>query len=266
MNKWRQLLVGWDTQQEMYRPDRERGLRAMCELVASAHPGGTPRVLDLACGCGSVTSRLLDALPSAYVLGIDRDPVLLRIAREIWADDPRVGLERADLREEGWRLRHGGAPFDAVVTAASLHWFEPQDLSLLYHAIARSIRPGGLFVNLDWIPIARAPDLQSLSDASIRDRDPQVLAERDGCLSPWRTWWAHVLADPELAAEVAERSALELPRSAEFFADEDWHRSELTAAGFSEVGVIWRSFSSAVIVSKMRDAPADGSHPTPPIR
>ena len=81
LSKWRQLLVSWDTQQELYRPDRELGLRAMCELVASARTSGTPRVLDLACGCGSVTARLLEALPSAHVVGIDRDPVLLRIAQ-----------------------------------------------------------------------------------------------------------------------------------------------------------------------------------------
>ena len=255
MNKWRQRLATWDAQQDLYRPDRERGLRAMSDVLGCALPFERPRVLDLACGCGSVTARILDAVPSARVVGIDRDPVLLRIAREIWAGDPRVTFEQADLRDGAWRDRHGVGQFDAVVTAASTHWFEPDDLSSLYLAIATSLRPGGLFANLDWIPMARAPELQRLSDAYVQDWERQLTPEREGQLSPWRQWWAQTLADPDLAARTGERSAMKLPRSAEYFADEDWHRSELIGAGFAEVGVIWRWFSSAVMVSRRPDAP-----------
>jgi hypothetical protein len=50
-----------------------------------------------------------------------------------------------------------------------------------------------------------------------------------------------------------ERSKTDAPRSPEHFADEDWHRSELIAAGFAEAGVIWRSFSSAVMLSRLGD-------------
>ena len=259
LSKWRQLLASWDAQQELYRPDRELGLRAICRLVAQAHITGTPRVLDLACGCGSVTARLLDAVPSADVVGIDRDPVLLRIAQEIWADDPRVVFENVDLREAGWRERLGGRQFDAVVTAASMHWFEPDDLSALYRVITSTLAPGGLFANLDWIPIAQAPALQRLCDGSMRTWQRQVAPQDGGSQSPWREWWTLVLADPDLAAEAAARSSIGLSQPAEFFGDEDWHRSALSAAGFAEVGVIWRSLSSAVIAARTTDQPATGS-------
>jgi hypothetical protein len=52
---------------------------------------------------------------------------------------------------------------------------------------------------------------------------------------------------------------VELSQPAEFFGDEDWHRSALSAAGFAEVGVIWRSLSSAVIVARKKDRPGSGS-------
>lgn len=250
MNKWRQRLATWDAQQDLYRPDREHALGAMSDALASALSRDRPRVLDLACGCGAVTARILDALPAARVVGIDRDPVLLRIAREIWAGDTRVTFEQADLRDGAWRDRHGVGGFDAVVTAASTHWFEPDDLSGLYRAIAASVRPGGLFVNLDWIPIAGAPELQRLSDAYVRERERRLTSDREGQLSPWSEWWAQTLADPDLAAEATERSGMDLPRSAEHFADEEWHRSRLIAAGFAEAGVIWRSFTSAVLVAR----------------
>lgn len=258
-SKWRRLLSSWDAQQELYRPDRELGLRAICGLVAETHTSGAPWVLDLACGCGSVTARLLEAMPSAHVVGIDRDPVLLRIAQEIWADDPRVAFERADLREVGWRERLGGRQFDAVVTAASLHWFEPDDLAALYRVIASTLAPGGLFANLDWIPIAQAPGLQRLCDGSMRAWQRQVAPPDGGSQSPWRAWWALVLADPDLVGEAAARSSMGLPQPAEFFGDEDWHRSALSAAGFAEVGVIWRSSSSAVIVAMKTEQPGGRS-------
>ena len=250
LSKWHQLLASWDAQQELYRPDRELGLQAICGLVAQAHTSGSPRVLDLACGCGSVTARLLDAVPSANVVGLDRDPVLLRIAQEICANDPRVSFERADLREAGWRERLGRRQFDAVVTAASLHWFEPDDLAALYREIASTLAPGGLFANLDWIPIAQAPALRRLCDGSMQRWQRQVAPQDAGRESPWREWWALVLADPDLAAEAAARSSMGLPQPAEFFGDEEWHRAALSAAGFAEVGVIWRSWSSAVIAAR----------------
>ena len=253
MNKWRKRLATWDAQQDLYRPDREHALEAMTEALASALPIEQPRVLVVACGCGAVTGRILNALPSARVVGVDRDPVLLRIAREIWAGDPRVAFEQADLRDGAWWARHGVGQFDAVVTAASTHWFAPDDLSGLYRAIATSLRRGGLFANLDWIPIAGAPELLRLSDAYVQDRERRLISEREGQVSPWSEWWAQTLADPDLAAEAMERSAMDAPRSAEHFADEEWHRSELIAAGFAEAGVIWRSFSSAVMVAKRRD-------------
>jgi SAM-dependent methyltransferase len=206
-----------------------------------------------------VTARLLDVVPSAQVVGLDRDPVLLRIAQEIWASDPRVAFERADLREAGWRERLRGRQFDAVVTAASLHWFEPDDLAALYRVIASTLAPGGLFANLDWIPIAQAPALQRLCDESMRAWQRQVAPQDGGSQSPWREWWALVLADPDLAAEAAERNSMGLPQPAEFFGDEDWHRSALSAAGFAEVGVIWRSLSSAVIVARRTDQRGTGN-------
>jgi SAM-dependent methyltransferase len=253
MNKWRQFLTTWDAQQDLYRPDREHALEAISEFLAAALPGDGLRVLDLACGCGAVTARILGAVPSAQVVGLDRDPVLVRIAREIWAGDPKVTFEQADLRDGAWLDRHGVGHFDAVVTAASTHWFEPDDLSRLYRVIARSLRPGGLFANLDWIPIARAPALQRASDAYIRDRERRLFPAHEGRPSPWGEWWTQTLAEPDLAVEARERSALDLPPSAEHFADEDWHASELIAAGFAEAAVIWRSVSSAVMVATRAD-------------
>ena len=138
MNKWQQFLSTWDAQQDPNRPDRELALGAVIDAIAFALPVDHLRVLDLARGCGAVTARILDTVPSTQVVGIDRDPVLPRIARENWAGDPRVAFEQADLRDNAWAERHGVGLFDAVVTAASTHWFRPDDLSSLYRVTEKT--------------------------------------------------------------------------------------------------------------------------------
>jgi SAM-dependent methyltransferase len=178
MNKWQQRLSTWDAQQDLYRPDREHALGAVTDAIAFALPVDRLRVLDLACGCGAVTARILDAVPSAQVVGIDRDPVLLRIAREIWAGDPRVAFEQADLRDSAWAERHGVGRFDAVVTAASTHWFEPDDLSSLYRVIARCSVPAE--------PLIRVGQCLIRPDRCVGRAGPQPSLSATVRCGPWR--------------------------------------------------------------------------------
>src|SRR2546421_11771435 len=54
---WQAWQRSWDRQQEWYMPDREERFRTMLDMV-EAFVGPEPRVLDLACGTGSITARL----------------------------------------------------------------------------------------------------------------------------------------------------------------------------------------------------------------
>lgn len=100
-------------------PDREERFRVMLDMV-EALVGTAPRVLDLACGTGSITDRVLKRFPQSTSTGVDLDPALLTIARGHFAGDPRVTFVTADLKDPDWRsaLPHG--PFDAILTGKSL--------------------------------------------------------------------------------------------------------------------------------------------------
>lgn len=65
---WDDWQRSWDRQQEWYLPDREERFRVMLDTV-EAHAGRAPRVLDLACGTGSISERLLAACPGPSVSG-----------------------------------------------------------------------------------------------------------------------------------------------------------------------------------------------------
>src|SRR5438876_164938 len=73
---WHSWLEQWDKQQERYRPHREEGIQAIVSIVEGVVTNGQGRVLDLACGCGSISMRLLTQLPHLDIVAVDRDPVL----------------------------------------------------------------------------------------------------------------------------------------------------------------------------------------------
>jgi trans-aconitate methyltransferase len=101
---WHAWQLSWDRQQEWCMPDREERFRIMLDMV-EALVGPAPRVLDLACGTGTITARLLARLPEATSTGVDLDPALLAIAEGTFAGDDRVRLVTADLKDPGWRAR-----------------------------------------------------------------------------------------------------------------------------------------------------------------
>lgn len=86
-------------------------------LALAARPGAR-RVCDLGCGLGSVLFSLADRLPEATLVGVEAQPVSLRLAelnraRNGLAD--RVELEAGDLRTAGMRSRLAAkGPFDLV--------------------------------------------------------------------------------------------------------------------------------------------------------
>src|SRR5688500_2880175 len=100
-----QWQSSWDRLEEAFIPNREAKLTALVDVLEAVADAG-PTVVDLACGTGSVTRRLLDRLPAARSIALDVDPVLLTIAEATFADERRVRIVRADLRSDRW--------FDAV--------------------------------------------------------------------------------------------------------------------------------------------------------
>ncbi|RPK58185.1 N5-glutamine S-adenosyl-L-methionine-dependent methyltransferase [Streptomyces sp. ADI96-02] len=115
---WRSWQESWDRQQEWYMPDREERFRVMLDMV-EAFAGPEPRVLDLACGTGSITDRLLQRFPKATSTGVDLDPALLAIARGTFDGDDRVTLVTADLKDPGWTARLPHDRYDAVLTGSA---------------------------------------------------------------------------------------------------------------------------------------------------
>jgi SAM-dependent methyltransferase len=237
---WRTLQESWDRQQEEYAPDREHRFAVLVELV-QAQVGPEPRVLDLACGPGSITDRVLTSIPGARVVAADIDPVLLAIARGTFGDDPRVSVVATDLADPRWVTDLPAGQFDAVLTATALHWLPLDQQRQLYVDLAALVRPGGLFANVDTMPTTKS----GLGRAVDRFRERRMTSA-----DPWESWWHEVSLDPQLTAAVGNRHAVFDARTHEEFTPPgEWHTDALLAAGFSEASVVWRSYQDALVAA-----------------
>jgi SAM-dependent methyltransferase len=99
------------------------------ELLAP-QPG--ERILDLGCGDGALTAKLVAM--GCNVLGVDASEPQVAAARRLGLD-ARVG--------DGERLTFN-AEFDAVFSNAALHWMKRPDDVIA--GVSRALKPGGRFV------------------------------------------------------------------------------------------------------------------------
>ncbi|MEU0254268.1 class I SAM-dependent methyltransferase [Streptomyces sp. NPDC006184] len=242
---WAAWQESWDRQQEGYMPDREERFRIMLDMV-EALVGTAPRVLDLACGTGSITARLLRRFPRATSTGVDLDPALLAIAQGTFEGDDRVRLVTADLKDPDWPERLPYDSYDAVLTATALHWLHSEPLAALYGQVAELVRDGGVLMNADHMIDDTTPRINAAERAQRHARMDQ--ARRDGT-PDWAEWWRLAAADPALAEPTARRFAIYGEHADGDTPSAAWHARVLREKGFAEARAVWCSPSDTLLLA-----------------
>ena len=100
------------------------------------------RVLDLCCGTGALTRDLASRVPHGHVIGIDFSPRMLAIARE-HAGPANITYQESDVLTLPFR----SGEFDAATMAFSMR--NLVDIPACLKEVARVLKPGGSFVNLE---------------------------------------------------------------------------------------------------------------------
>ena len=125
------------------------------EAVADAAASGglaVVRVLDLGTGTGETMAAVLDRLPGARAVGLDKSAPMLDAARTRLAALP-VELRVAELTDP---LPPG--PFDLVISALAVHHLDGAQKADLFARVAQVLRPGGRFVLGDVVIPLRSGD------------------------------------------------------------------------------------------------------------
>ena len=237
----------WDRQQEALVPQREHRFSALLHPLGPTL-GRRFRALDLGCGTGSLSERILARYPSARVVALDYDPVLLAIGRRgLGRAGGRLTWVEADLRRDGWEKALPPGRFDAVVSSTALHWLTTRELGQVYRTLARKIRHGGLFLNGDGIMFGRSsPRLRAIARAAGR----RYRSKRGRRGRTWEDWWRAALRDPFLAPE-AKLHRIRFPRAHTWFVTPDLRGVVrlLRRAGFREVELLWSVWQNRVLAA-----------------
>jgi ubiquinone/menaquinone biosynthesis C-methylase UbiE len=203
---FRENAAQWDRIRSLYVDEREVEA-ALQEIVGAVEPQD---LLDIGTGTGRIVEILAPRV--THALGIDQSREMLAMAR--------VNLERAGLANgmvrlgDMYQLPLPDASFDAVVIHQVLHYADRPAAAIA--EAARVLRPGGVFVLVDFAPHA----LEYLRDEHAHRRlgfsDPEVDEWcRAAGLEP--TAPRHLPGDPltvTIWTAYREPSALGLPASA----------------------------------------------------
>lgn len=92
------------------------------------------RVVDLGCGTGELTHKLMHALPNSKVTGIDSSAQMLDAARAAALSGPRLRFEQGDQSQLT-------GEWDLIFSNAALHWSENHEELIPY--LYRRLAPGG---------------------------------------------------------------------------------------------------------------------------
>ena len=245
---WKGWLDRWDEQQESFNPRREERFGMMFDVL-EATLSRRFRVLDLGSGPGSLAARLVRRFPTARVVAVDYDPVVLRVGREALRPlRRRIAWIDADLGAPDWIGKLPLRRFDAALSTTALHWLRPARLRALYRDLGRLIRPGGVLLNGDYLPWG--PDRPKLRAVAERVRKTRFAgASIRSEWAGWNRWWRDIEREPALRAEFRERRArFAKPHGQSGEPSVEVHERALRQAGFREVAVIWQDFENRVVL------------------
>lgn len=204
--------------------------------------GPPTRVLDLACGPGSITRRVRTRFPSATIVALDLDPLLLRLAGDAFVSDDHVSVIRRNLDDAHWHEGIAGG-FDAILTATATHWLPAVALARVYAGAAALLRPGGVFANADHMPIADS----TLRESADTIHQQRLASSFDSGAESCDEWYHRAYAsDPALWQQRQEAFA---HWTGDLLEPATWHLDLLRDSGFRSADIVWRRGNDALTVA-----------------
>lgn len=190
------------------------------------------RILELGCGTGELSLRILNRCPDAQVVAIDYSPRMLQYAQakvtaagyqQRWTG---VEADFGDWANHPEELNIG-REFDACVSSLAIHHLQDEMKFKLFQRIRNSLCQGGCFWNADPI-LPESPALAEVYKAAREE---------------WATQQGTTLT--EVRAKIGTTSTYGYS-SQDQLATLDAHLQMLTKAGFETVAVPWKYYGLAI--------------------
>jgi tRNA (cmo5U34)-methyltransferase len=209
------LAERYDLQRRKLIPDFDDFYRTVVEMVPFS-PQGSWRFLDLGAGTGLLTQFLRGHFPQADYSLMDFSSEMLAQAKARFAGQAGLHFLEADYAAADWP-----GTFDGIFSSLSIHHLSDEAKSALYRKILAHLRPGGIFLNAEFVR-AESPELQARY---------------------WQLWIESMrtagLSETEVG-HALERTTIDILTPVE--TQLDW----LKEAGFVEIGCHYRRYLFAV--------------------
>jgi SAM-dependent methyltransferase len=238
---WKFWVTRWERMQERYLVKRNKRFDIIIQLIKETQTDLTS-IVDLGCGPGSLTIRLLEAFPDIQIIGIDVDPTLLPLAQLRTARfGEQIRFIQKDLRDPAWTAVFS-EQVGAVVSATALHWFNKKQLKRVYKQIANILCHGGIFLNADHVGSNFLP-LQQFWEWHCEGMRKQRWDPR---ADDWNTFINAYLDElGGKSREIRQQALGEWEGNEEGF-PLAWHFDQLRKAGFNHIDCFWRCDCDAI--------------------
>lgn len=204
----------------------------MLGAIARSLPSTTNRILELGCGTGELSLKVLNRCPSAQVIAVDYSPRMIQFAKRkievAGYADRWTGIE-ADFGD--WANNPTsvgiGTGFDDCVSSLAIHHLSDEMKLKLFQRICSSLACNSWFWNADPI-LPESPALAEIYQAARQE---------------WAAQQGTTLA--EIRARLATTTTHGYS-SQDQLATLSAHLQMLTASGFDIVAVPWKYYGLAV--------------------
>ncbi len=204
----------------------------MLDAIAACVPSDARRLLDLGCGTGELSLKLLKRCPDAQLVAMDYSPRMIEMAtakltkkqlnhRVICLQGDFGAWAAGEMREQI------GTDFDGCVSSLAIHHLTDESKQQLFTCIGQNLKSGGCFWNAD--PILQESEQLQAPYLALREQWAQ---ERGTTIASVRSQIGNSV--PQGYSGQDRLSTL------------DAHLSMLKLAGFKTVVVPWRFFGLAI--------------------
>jgi len=137
LTRFYDLVVALTSREKVFR-------RKLLEQVMSSH---ADRVLDLACGTGTLARMISVESPTATIHGLDGDPEILELARR---KSLHGGQDIHFDQGMSFAMPYADDSFDVVVCSLFFHHLRTIDKQRTLTEVRRVLKTGGSFFVCDW--------------------------------------------------------------------------------------------------------------------
>lgn len=123
-------------------PRYDEMLDQMLDYVSKPHPRA---ILELGCGSGNLTSRLLSRYPDAEIIGVDASGEMIQASRNRFHESNNLRFQQTTFQS----LKFANDSFDLVVSSISIHHLQDAEKLQLFQEIESWLLPGGIFTFCD---------------------------------------------------------------------------------------------------------------------